>query len=75
MMDEQQAVAYGTFLANRYKAKPNVIWIMGGDVQGDIRPEVWDSLARTIRSIDKNHVMTYHPRGRHTSAQWFADRE
>lgn len=53
MMDEQQAVAYGTFLANRYKAKPNVIWIMGGDVQGDIRPEVWDSLARTIRSIDK----------------------
>jgi len=75
MMDEQQAVAYGTFLANRYKDKPNVIWIMGGDVQGDIRPEVWDSLARTIRSIDKNHVMTYHPRGRHTSAQWFADRE
>lgn len=75
MMDEQQAVAYGTFLANRYKDKPNVIWIMGGDVQGNIRPEVWDSLARTIRSIDKNHVMTYHPRGRHTSAQWFADRE
>ena len=75
MMDEQQAVAYGTFLANRYKDKENIIWIMGGDVQGNIHPEVWDSLARTIRSIDNNHVMTYHPRGRHTSAQWFADRE
>lgn len=75
MMNEQQAVAYGTFLANRYKDKQNIIWIMGGDVQGNIRPEVWDSLARTIRSIDGNHVMTYHPRGRHTSAQWFADRE
>lgn len=75
MMDEQQAVAYGTFLANRYKDKQNIIWIMGGDVQGNIHPEVWDSLARTIRSIDGNHVMTYHPRGRHTSAQWFADRE
>ncbi|WP_439778048.1 glycoside hydrolase family 140 protein [Muribaculum intestinale] len=75
MMNEEQAVAYGTFLANRYKDKPNIVWIMGGDVQGDIHPEVWDTLARTIRSIDKNHAMTYHPRGRHTSAQWFADRE
>lgn len=75
MMDEAQAKAYGTFLANRYKDRQNIIWIMGGDVQGDIHPEVWDALARTIKSIDRNHVMTYHPRGRHTSAQWFADRE
>lgn len=75
MMDEAQAVAYGTFLANRYKDRQNIIWIMGGDVQGNIKPEVWDTLARTIKSIDGNHIMTYHPRGRHTSAQWFADRE
>ena len=75
MMNEEQGVAYGTFLANRYKDRPNIVWIMGGDVQGNIHPEVWDALARTIRNIDKNHAMTYHPRGRHTSAQWFADRE
>lgn len=75
MMNERQAVAYGKFLADRYKDKKNIIWIMGGDVQGNIHPEVWDALARTIKSIDGNHVMTYHPRGRHTSAQWFADRD
>ncbi len=75
MMNEEQARQYGTFLANRYKDKPNIIWIIGGDIQGNIHPEVWDALATTIKSIDNNHLMTFHPRGRHTSAQWFADRD
>lgn len=67
-----QAKAYGTFLANRYKKSPNIVWIMGGDIQGDVHPEVWESLATTIKSIDKNHLMTYHPRGRYTSAKWWS---
>lgn len=75
MMNEEQARGYGRFLADRYKDRPNIIWIMGGDIQGDIHPEVWDALASTIKSIDSNHLMTFHPRGRHTSAQWFADRD
>ena len=36
---------------------------------------MWDALARTIKSIDKNHLMTFHPRGRTTSARWFNNRE
>ena len=55
-----------------YKDRPNIIWIMGGDIQGDIRPEVWETLATTIKQIDKNHLMTYHPRGRYTSAHWWS---
>lgn len=51
------------------------MWIIGGDIQGNIRTEVWDALARTIKSIDKNHLMTFHPRGRTTSARWFNNRE
>lgn len=66
------AKKYGTFLANRYQKKPNIIWFMGGDIQGDIKPEVWETLATTIKSIDKNHLMTYHPRGRYTSAKWWS---
>lgn len=73
-MNAAQAVAYGRFLSNRYKDRPNIVWIMGGDIQGDIHPEVWDSLAMTIKSIDANHLMTYHPRGRTTSAKWFNSR-
>lgn len=68
----EDAKKYGTFLANRYKNKPNIIWFMGGDIQGDIKPEVWNALANTIKSIDKNHLMTYHPRGRYTSAKWWS---
>ena len=72
LLTKEEAVKYGTFLANRYKDAPNIVWIMGGDIQGDINTEVWNTLATTIKSIDKNHLMTYHPRGRYTSAKWFA---
>lgn len=71
-INARQAKAYGSFLANRYKDSPNIIWVMGGDIQGDIHPEVWESLATTIKSIDHNHLMTYHPRGRYTSAKWWS---
>lgn len=71
-LTKEDAVKYGTFLANRYKDAPNIIWFMGGDIQGDINTEVWNTLATTIKSIDKNHIMTYHPRGRYTSAKWFS---
>ena len=72
LLSVEDAKKYGTFLANRYKDKPNIIWFMGGDIQGDIKPEVWEALATTIKSIDKNHLMTYHPRGRYTSAIWWS---
>ncbi|MCI9285384.1 MAG: DUF4038 domain-containing protein [Muribaculaceae bacterium] len=75
LMDVDQARAYGEFLAHRYKDRPNIIWIIGGDIPGDVKTEVWDTLARTIKANDPSHLMTFHPRGRHTSAQWFADRE
>ena len=68
----EQASTYGQFLANRYKDRPNIVWLMGGDIQGDIKPEVWHTLATTIKSIDKNHLMAYHPRGRYTSAHWWS---
>jgi hypothetical protein len=71
MMDVEQAKAYGSFLAKRYKNSPNIVWIIGGDIRGDIKTEVWNALAETIKSIDKNHLMTFHPFGRTASATWF----
>ncbi|MBP5716876.1 MAG: DUF4038 domain-containing protein, partial [Bacteroidales bacterium] len=71
LMDAEQAVTYGTFLANRYKDCPNIVWIIGGDIQGHIKTEVWETLAKTIRTIDPDHLMTFHPRGRTCSATWF----
>ncbi len=75
LMDVKKAEALGSFLGARYRDCPNIIWMIGGDIRGDKSPEVWDALARAIRKQDPNHVMTFHPRGRTTSAWWFNDRE
>lgn len=71
-MTEERARQYGHFLAMRYKDRPNIIWLMGGDIEGDVHPEVWTAMATTIKSIDASHLMTYHPRGRTTSARWWS---
>lgn len=74
-MTVEEAQAYGKFLADRYKNSPNIIWIIGGDIQGDVKPEVWHALARAIKANDPNHLMTFHPRGRTTSADYYNDAE
>ena len=75
LMDVDEAKLYGKFLAERYKEKPNIIWMIGGDIPGNQNMDVWETLAKTIRNIDKGHLMTFHPRGRTMSATWFNDRE
>lgn len=70
-MSVSDAEKYGKFLANRYKNSPNIIWLIGGDIRGDVKTDVWNTLANSIRSIDKNHLMTFHPRGRTISGTWF----
>ena len=72
-MNAKEAEAYGKFLAERYKNSPNIIWFIGGDIRGDKNTDVWLALANAIRSNDPNHLMTFHPRGRTTSATWFND--
>lgn len=74
-VSEEDARKYGEFLAKRYKDEPNIVWIIGGDVRGDVKPEVWRALATTIKGIDSGHIMTYHPLGRTMSATWFNGEE
>lgn len=74
-MSVEDAKKYGKFLAERYKKYPNIVWLIGGDVRGDVEPEVWQTLAKTIRAIDSDHLMTFHPRGRTISTTWFNDEE
>ena len=71
LMNVKEAQAYGKFLAEGYKDAPNIVWMIGGDIRGDVKTDVWEALARTIRDIDTHHLMTFHPRGRTTSAAWF----
>jgi hypothetical protein len=66
-----QAKVYATILAERYKNKSNIIWLNGGDVKGDDSIDVWNTIGRTLREKDPNHLITFHPRGRSTSSIWF----
>lgn len=67
----QQAEVYAKFLANRYKRKSNIIWLNGGDVRGTEGMEVWKTIGTTLKKYDTKHLVTYHPRGRTSSSDWF----
>lgn len=71
IFNSENAFAYGAWLGKRYKDTPNIIWINGGD-RGCLGVEnVWDALARGIRSEDPNHLMTFHPMGSRSSSECF----
>jgi hypothetical protein len=70
-VNREQAKIYATFLANRYKDKKNIIWINGGDIKGSDSTEIWKIIGNTLRANDPNHLITFHPYGRHTSSLWF----
>lgn len=65
------AKQYASFLGNRYKNKSNIIWLNGGDIPGSDSINTWKQIGKTLRATDKNHLITFHPRGRTTSSRWF----
>ncbi len=76
IFDVEKARIYGKWIAKRYKDFPNIIWINGGDRSGgDGNTETWNALGSAIKSVDKNHLMTFHPWGGRSSSEWFHNEE
>lgn len=71
IINRENAESYARFLADRYKNKTNVVWILGGDTRGDKNTDVWRTMGRTLKQLDPQHLITYHPFGRTQSSQWF----
>jgi hypothetical protein len=67
----KQGEAYAKFLAGRYKSRNNIIWLNGGDVKGTDGMEIWKRIGTTLKKYDDRHLVTYHPRGRTSSSDWF----
>ncbi|HVI98384.1 MAG TPA: glycoside hydrolase family 140 protein [Sphingomonas sp.] len=65
----ESAAQYGRFLAERYRAHPNIIWLNGGDTKGDENQDTWNSLGEALKAADPGHLMTFHPFGR-TDSSW-----
>lgn len=74
-LDAKEALIYGKWLSDRYKDKPNIIWLNGGDEKGSLETETWLNLAHAIRSNDPDHLLSFHPYGRMQSSTWFHDED
>jgi len=66
-----QAVAYAGFLVHRFGRYTNIIWVNGGDIRATDGMEVWQAIGNTLKRDDANHLVTFHPRGRYSSSEWF----
>jgi hypothetical protein len=67
----EEAASYSAWIANRYKDRPNIIWMNGGDIMGSDSIRIWKTIGSTINANDTSHLITFHPRGRMTSSVWF----
>lgn len=73
---EESAEVYGRWIAERYN-KYKVIWILGGDRNpGNAdKQRIIRAMARGIRSVDRENLITFHPTGWQSSSEWFHNDE
>lgn len=62
---------FSEFLGNRYKDRPNIVWLNGGDRPGDYALDKWKTIGEALNQTDANHLITYHPRNQQNSSTWF----
>jgi hypothetical protein len=71
----ENARVYGEWLGRRYRDRP-IVWILGGDrpIENDRHRAIVRAMAEGLRKGDGGrHLMTFHPNGGHTSAEWLHD--
>ncbi|MFC1715644.1 DUF4038 domain-containing protein [Candidatus Poribacteria bacterium] len=77
MFTLESAGIYAEWIARRYKDRPNIIWINGGDIAGDEHGEtdveIWRAMGAKYKENCPDHLVTFHPNGHHSSATHFHD--
>jgi len=73
-VSREEAGTYATFLADRYKGEPNIVWLNGGDTFGSDSTATWNIIGNTLNEEDTQHLITFHPRGRKMSSMWFHEK-
>jgi len=66
-----KAGLFAAHLADYFKDKPNIIWINGGSAKGQSDTEFWETIGKTIKKTDPDHLITFHPFGRMQTSEWF----
>ncbi len=76
IFDEGNARIYGRYLAQLIGGRENVIFMLGGDrpIEAKGQRRIIDATAAGIQEGERTpHLMTYHPCGEASSADYFAD--
>ncbi|HEY8928996.1 MAG TPA: glycoside hydrolase family 140 protein [Mucilaginibacter sp.] len=75
----QNAAAYASWLAHRYKNKTNIIWILGGDrnPRGANDIAIWRAMGKTImQETGGKALISYHCQPNELgSAEWFRNED
>lgn len=66
---------YIGFLAKRYGKYNNVLWVTGGDIRGDKKPEYWRRMGMLLKELCPEQLVTFHPFGRTSSLDFFGEEE
>ena len=69
--NNQQAYDFGVWFANRYKNRPGIMYVVGGD--RDPHPYV-EQIAQGIKSVDPQRLVSFHPLGSHSSSESYHNR-
>ncbi|RPH90338.1 MAG: DUF4038 domain-containing protein, partial [Calditrichaeota bacterium] len=70
----EKAEAYGKLLAQRFGKYPNVVWVMGGDIDPGVVMAEQLALAKAVHRYDPQHLMSFHGR-EHSSGDLFHHEE
>ena len=70
LMSAESAERFGHVIAERYARRPNLIWMLGGDIDPAGKEAVWNALATGIQGVLGDVLMTYHPKGAQSSSAY-----
>ena len=72
IFNNSNARQFGLFLGRRYRDRPNIIWILGGDRDPSGVETLWAAMAAGLMEGDGGrHLITFHPLGDRSSSEWF----
>lgn len=74
-LNEENLDNYMDFILGRYHDAPNIVWIVGGDVRGDVNPRLFERMGQRMKQDNPGRLVGYHPFGRTSSSLWFHEAE
>lgn len=76
VFNPKNAETFGQILAKRYLKYDNIIWVLGGDriPEEAVHFDIVRAMAKGIRSVDSEHLMSYHPSGTKIASDFFDDK-